>query len=125
MTPETRRSALKRTYTLDTLRTPSLDLKSGCILRRGGGGEVVDDRERDVQRGERKIKRFCRVTLDILAPTPSPCNLRACWEKQQGILGKTGGGLFFKNINNICVYVCKADRRAHVFKHKLFFYYYY
>lgn len=33
----------------------------------------------------------------------SPCNLRACWEKQQGILGKTEGGLYLIQTTSVCV----------------------
>lgn len=59
------------------------------------------------------------MTSNILAPPLSPCNLPACWEKQQGILGKTGGGLSL-NTNNICVYVCEADGGVHILEQKFF-----
>ena len=58
-----------------------------------GGREVLDERGRPAERiKDRTFLSGWPLTLSLLLLLPA--NLRACWEEQQGILGKTGGGLF-------------------------------
>lgn len=84
-----------------------------------GGREVLDDGGRPAERiKDRTFLSGWPLTLSLLLLLPA--NLRACCEEQQGILGKTGGGLFL-NTNNICLYVWERERRtciqAHIYNY--------
>lgn len=65
--------------------------------------QMYTKQKREVERWEMmEGTKQNRTFLSADLPS-SPCNLRACWEKQQGILGKTEGGLYLIQTTSVCV----------------------